>query len=237
MWISEIRRPSRRGVLTHPFRPQASAYFFQGWSCWFFSGCTFKWKETDIREINRDCGRKFCSFFLKILMVVFFWVGVPPVQNGTWNSPCGVFFGRSKLICKNDYDMSWRYSSIERSMASLGEACFWVKDFLACSTGGATSFHSTGPKVLESPKLTARPRKLGRDLFSMAMLVFGKVLLHHFFIQLAINQVNQVWLYHPHQITRSSWKFGVNRGASWGFEDSGIHKKQWFHLELLPADW
>lgn len=46
--------------------------FSKGWSCWFFSGCTFKWKETDIWEINRDCGRKFlCSFFFEILMVVF----------------------------------------------------------------------------------------------------------------------------------------------------------------------
>ena len=148
MWISEIRRPSRRGVLTTRFGRGLRPFFFRGEAVVFFFGCTFKWKETDIREINRDCGRNFlCSFFfVRFWWLCIFWVDVPPVQNGTWNFPCGVFFGRSKLICKNDYDMSWRYSSIERSMAFLGEACFWVKDILACSTGGATSFHSTGPK-------------------------------------------------------------------------------------------
>ena len=65
MWISEIRRPSRRGVLTTRFGRGLRPFFFRGEAVVFFFGCTFKWKETDIREINRDCGRNFlCSFFL-----------------------------------------------------------------------------------------------------------------------------------------------------------------------------
>ena len=132
-----------------PFRPGASAIFFQGWSCcFFFLVVPLNERKLTLEKSTVIVGGNFlCSFFfVRFWWLCIFWVDVPPVQNGTWNFPCGVFLDEANWFARMTMIWRWRYSSIERSMAFLGEACFWVKDILACSTGGATSFHSTGPK-------------------------------------------------------------------------------------------
>ena len=66
MWISEIRRPSRRGVLTHPFRPGGFGLLFpRGEVVGFFRVVPLNERKLTFEKSTVIVGGIFC--------VVFFW--------------------------------------------------------------------------------------------------------------------------------------------------------------------
>lgn len=165
MWISEIRRLSRRGVLTNPFRPGVSAYFFSGVKLlFFFRVVPLNERKLTLEKSTVICGRMFLLLFFlwDFDGCVFFgwmfpWFFFMPVQNGTWNFPCGVFVGRSKLLCKND--MIWVGGIVLlRGHKDFGWSLFLGEGYSRMQHRG--SFH--WPKVvLESLKTNSSPQKTG----------------------------------------------------------------------------
>ncbi len=79
---------------------------------------------------------------------------------------------------------------------------------------------------------------LGPACFQFDKLVLGKVLLHHFFIQLVINQVSEVWLYLPPIRSRGVLESLVVKSLGGLFGDSRIWGSKMLLAWNSPlADW
>lgn len=138
--------------------------FFRGEAVVFFRVVPLNERKLTLEKSTVICGRMFLLLFFlwDFDGCVFFgwmfpWFFFMPVQNGTWNFPCGVFVGRSKLLCKND--MIWVGGIVLlRGHKDFGWSLFLGEGYSRMQHRG--SFH--WPKVvLESLKTNSSPQKTG----------------------------------------------------------------------------